>query len=209
MLEVTELEVRFGRSFSVGPASFSIGPGLLHVVGPNGGGKTTLLRALGGELLPHRGNVRVNGSVVHESVAARRQIALVPSIPELPGFLTVQEAYQFTASLRRRPTWDGSPFCERLSLDKNLRLASASAGQRRKAELVCGLAADPAILLLDETFAHLDDESVECLRTWLIEWSKFRSILLTHHGKPPVPVSATLSVDRDRVALSERSPYGG
>lgn len=201
-LVVDGLEVRFGDSFSVGPASFSLEAGLVHVAGPNGGGKTTLLRALAGELLPHRGTVSVNGRDVHRSVAARREIALVPSIPELPGFLTVEQAYQFAASLRRMPGWDGAPFCEQLNLDRRLPLASASAGQRRKAELICGLAADPSVLLLDETFAHLDDRGCECLHDWLIEWSKYRSILLTHHGEPPVAVAATLSVDRERIIFS-------
>jgi len=204
LLEANGVEVRFGVLFSVGPVSFSMGPGLLYVTGPNGGGKTTLLRALAGELLPFRGEVQVNGNVVHQSVIARRQIALVPSIPELPGFLTVSEAYQFTASLRQAPGWDGSPFCEQLNLDRNLPLANASAGQRRKAELVCGLAGDPPVLLLDETFAHLDHQGCARLQDWLAEWSRSRLIVLTHHGGAPVSVSATLAVDRDHVEFSKR-----
>jgi ABC-type multidrug transport system ATPase subunit len=203
LLEANALEVRFGDLFSVGPVSFSMGPGLLYVAGPNGGGKTTLLRALAGELLPSQGEVQVNGNIVHKSVTARRQIALVPSIPELPGFLTVAEAYQFAASLRQAPSWDGSPFCEQLSLDQGLPLANASAGQRRKAELVCALAGDPPVLLLDETFAHLDNQSCARLQGWLAEWSKSRLIVLTHHGGPPVSVSATLAVDRDHIDFSE------
>jgi len=203
LLEANALEVRFGDLFRVGPVSFSMGPGLLYVAGPNGGGKTTLLRALAGELLPSQGNVQVNGHIVHKSVVARRQIAFVPSIPELPGFLTVSEAYQFTASLRQAPGWDGSPFCEQLNLDRDLPLANASAGQRRKAELVCGLAGDPPVLLLDETFAHLDDQSFKCLQGWLADWARSRLIVLTHHGGAPVSVSATLAVDRDHVEFSE------
>jgi ABC-type multidrug transport system ATPase subunit len=202
LLDVAGLEVRLGNVFRVGPASFAIGAGLVHVVGPNGGGKTTLLRALAGELIPHRGTVRVNGRSVHDSLEARCEVALVSSIPELPGLLTVTEAYQFVASLRRQPAWDGARFCARLQLDPNLPLGSASAGQRRKAELVCGLAADPVVLLLDETFAHLDDDANEVLRSWMIEWSGRRAIVFTHHGASPVPPSAYLRVDRGNVVFA-------
>lgn len=194
LLEVVDLSVAFGDTFEVGPVSFAAGRGIVHVQGPNGSGKTTLIRALCGELRPSTGRVLVGGQDVHRSVQARRLIALVPSIPELPGFLSISEAYEFTAAIRGAPDWDGAAYCAELGLDRRLPLASASAGQRRKAELVCGLAGDPPILLLDETFAHLDDESVSKLEDWLLEWSASRLILLTHHGAPPVPVDAVLRV---------------
>jgi hypothetical protein len=81
---------------------------------------------------------------------------------------------------------------------------NASAGQRRKAELVCGLAGDPPVLLLDETFAHLDHQGCARPQDWLAEWSRSRLIVLTHHGGAPVSVSATLAVDRDHVEFSKR-----
>lgn len=162
--------------------------------GPNGGGKTSLLRAMSGELLPSQGSVTVNGQDVHTSVEARRNLAFAPSIPELPEFLTVSEACEFAASLRGAPDWDGERYREALGLDAALRLGHASAGQRRKAELICALAGDPAILLLDETFAHLDEGSASHLIEWMNEWSSSRVIVLAHHGVPPVPVDQVFHV---------------
>ena len=203
LLEVDGLSVAFGSSFCVGPASFAADSGIVHVEGANGSGKTTLLRAMAGELVPAQGAVRVRGRDVHRVAAARRDIALVPSIPELPDFLSVREAYQFTASLRGMPDWDGTAWCEALGLPLELALGSASAGQRRKAELVCGLAAEAAVLLLDETFAHLDEGSAAKLHDWLIEWSAERLVLLAHHGAPPVPVDAVLHVAGENVSFVE------
>jgi ATPase subunit of ABC transporter with duplicated ATPase domains len=80
-------------------------------------------------------------------------------------------------------------------------LAAASAGQRRKAELICGLAGEPDVLLLDETFAHLDGESIELLAGWITEWATSRLILLTHHGELPVSADALLHVDRETGSL--------
>ena len=194
LLEVSDLVVRFGDAFSVGPVSFEMGPGILYLEGPNGGGKTTLLRAIGGELEPFAGRVRVEGLDVHRPVAARRRIALVPSAAELPDFLSVAEAYEFTASLRGARHWDGRPYLQNLDLEPDLPLASASAGQRRKAELVAGLAGDPAELLLDETFAHLDRTSLARLREYVVEWSRVRLIVFTHHGDPPVVPDAVIPI---------------
>ena len=194
LLEVRDLVVTFGRTFSVGPLNLVVNSGVIHLKGPNGGGKTTLLRAMGGELWPSRGRVCVQGQDVHSATKARRHVALITSAPELPGFLTVSEAYEFSASLRGTPKWDGKPYCDALELEPTLLLGHASAGQRRKAELICGLAGDPAVLLLDETFAHLDEHSAVQLSQWIDDWSLSRVIVFAHHGRPPVTVNETLDV---------------
>ena len=198
LLEIRGLVVSFGSSFSVGPMDLVADHGAIHLAGPNGGGKTSLLRAIAGELVPSEGRVRVSGNDVQSSVEGRRRLALVPSAPELPEFLTVREAYQFSASLRGSPMWDGAPYCQAMQLDPSLLLGVASAGQRRKAELICGLAADPAVLLLDETFAHLDEQGAHQLSEWVDEWSSSRVVVLAHHGVPPIHVNEVFSVSAGR-----------
>jgi len=194
LLEVRDLVVGFGKTFSVGPFNLIVNSGVVHLKGPNGGGKTTLLRAMGGELLPSKGSVCVNGQDIHSVTWARRQVALITSAPEMPAFLTVTEAYEFAASLRGTPGWDGKPYCDALELDPTLLLGHASSGQRRKAELICGLAGDPAVLLLDETFAHLDEHSAVQLSRWIGDWSRSKAIVLTHHGSPPVTINEVIDV---------------
>jgi len=194
LLEVRDLVVSFGTAFSVGPINLVLNQGVVHLKGPNGCGKTTLLRAMGGELPPSGGSVCVNGRDIHATPRARRHVALVTSAPELPAFLTVAEAYEFTASLRGVPHWDGKPYCEALELNPTLLLRHASAGQRRKAEFVCGLAGDPEVLLLDETFAHLDEHGTVQLSQWIGEWSSSRVIVLAHHGEPPVSIDEVLEI---------------
>ena len=194
LIEISDLIVSFGKSFSVGPMNLVADHGVIHLAGPNGGGKTSLMRAIGGEVRPAKGSVRVLGHDVQASVEGRRHIALVPANPELPEFLTVRQAYQFAASLRRSPMWDGTPYCQAMNLNPNLLLGHASAGQRRKAELICALAADPAVILLDETFAHLDQHGADQLSSWVDEWSLARVVVIAHHGIPPVHVNEVFSV---------------
>lgn len=208
LLEVKDLVVAFGNQFSVGPMNLAADRGVIHLEGPNGGGKTSLLRAMGGELEPSKGSVTVNGQDVHSSAEARRHVAFIPSAPELPDLLTVTEAYEFSASLRGTPNWDGEPYCEALKLDPRLPLGHASAGQRRKAELICGLAGDPGVLLLDETFAHLDKQSVHQLSEWIREWSSTRVVVLAHHGTPPVSVDKVLVVTAGQAVAGRAEQTG-
>jgi ABC-2 type transport system ATP-binding protein len=205
LLEVHDLVVQFGSGFRVGPASFAMDCGILHVQGPNGGGKTTLMKAMSGALSPTAGSVLVSGKNVHQHAPARRHISFVSATPELPDFLSVTEALQFVASLRRVPDWNGRSFCEALNLDPTLTLSNTSAGQRQKAEFICALAGDPEVLLLDETFSHLDQSSLTQLCVWLREWSTSRVILFAHHGEPPLPPDATLHVDRESVVFQDYS----
>lgn len=193
-LQVKQLTVRFGKAFTMGPLSLEAERGIIHLVGPNGSGKTTALRAMCGELLPAAGQVLVDGIDVHRVPSARRRIALAPSAPQLPPFLTVREAWQFTCSLRGAPAWDGSEYCDALALPPHLTLGHASAGQRRKAELICALAGDPPILLLDETFAHLDQDAVQWLAAYISEAAQARLVLLTHHGEAPVAVAREVAL---------------
>ncbi|MEO0974541.1 MAG: ATP-binding cassette domain-containing protein [Pseudomonadota bacterium] len=194
LLLVEHLVVRFDKHFAVGPFDLAVDRGVVHLRGANGSGKTTLLRAICGELSPSQGRVRVAGDDVHRVPSARRRIALAPSSPELPAFLSVREAFEFTAALRGAPAWDGRPYCEALALPVELPMAVASAGQRRKAELVCALAGDPDVLLLDETFAHLDQKSCAVLSTWIEAWGEHRVIVLTDHGATPMAAHRTVTL---------------
>jgi ABC-2 type transport system ATP-binding protein len=194
MLQAKGLVFRYPGGFMAGPLDLDLGPGIHHLVGPNGSGKTTLLRCLAADLPRHAGWVRVLGADPHRDHIARRHIALVPAQPDLPDFLTVDEAWQQLAALRAAPNWDGHALREALELPGGLALRHCSAGQRRRAELLAGMAGDPAVLLLDETPAHLDVASQSLLVSWLEAWRANRVVVLVHHGEPPVAVDSTVVV---------------
>ncbi len=179
--------------FGVGPVSWQLGPGVFHLVGPNGSGKTTLLRVLGGALPPASGQVRCGGDV-HRDPRARRHVALVPAQPDLPEFLTVDEAWRTLAGLRGAPDWEGRALRDALDLPGDLLLRHASSGQRRRAELLAALAGDPDVVLLDETFAFLDVHGREVLAEWLDAWRSWRVIVASHHGPLPVQADGTLEL---------------
>lgn len=196
-MELDALELRYGSTLRVGPVSARLGPGIHHLRGENGCGKTSLMRCLSGSLRPSAGRCVVSGEDVWQGHSARGRVGYVPSHPELPTFLNVREAWQFHASMRGKPGWTPGVWGERLGLDPSLPLEIASAGQRRRAELLAALAADPDVLLMDEVFAYLDVQSVQVVCELLEQLRAHRAIVITaHHDLPLTPDSeATLRFD--------------
>jgi ABC-2 type transport system ATP-binding protein len=194
MLKTSALRFAWPAGPSLGPLDLELGAGVHRVEGPNGTGKTTLLRLLCGALRPASGQVRVRGRDVHADARARAAIGWVPVHPELPDLLTVDEAWQLMAGVRDRPDWDGTSARRELQLAGEARLGTLSAGQRRRAELLAALAGDPPVLLLDEPFADLDVAGIALLAAWIDGWRADRCVVLVHHGEAPVVIDSAVGL---------------
>ena len=141
--------------------SLTMGPGqLVHVSGPNGTGKTTLLRVICGLLRPEQGSVSWRGQPISR-VRSEYQAALAYAShePALKGDLTALENLRFAVGLKRRV----SPGELRASLEQagvaacaDLPARVLSAGQRRRVAMARVLAMNAPLWLLDEPFTNLD-----------------------------------------------------
>ncbi|MCO4745861.1 MAG: ATP-binding cassette domain-containing protein [Proteobacteria bacterium] len=193
-LSVNDLRYRYPDGTTLGPLTLSATTGVVHLQGPNGSGKTTLLRVVGGVLEPSSGSVRLDGSDPFHHAPTRAHIGACAPAAELPGFLTATEAWRQWAAFRGAPSWNGAPLLAELDLPAHLRLDQMSSGQRRRAELIAALAGDPHLILLDETFTHLDDAGVH----WLIDAiGRMRGqhlFVLSHHGELPLEADVTLTM---------------
>jgi len=146
---------------------------LLHVSGPNGTGKTTLLRVVCGLLRPEKGSVAWQGRPI-AAFAAEYQSALAYAShePALKGDLTALENLAFTVGLKRRVS--GAEL--RSSLDRtgvancaDLPARVLSAGQRRRVAMARVLAFRADLWLLDEPFTNLDTSGSLLLSALLAE----------------------------------------
>jgi heme exporter protein A len=133
---------------------------LLHVSGPNGTGKTTLLRVISGLLRPEQGIVTWLGqSILQHRAEYQAALAYAAHEPALKGDLTALENLRFSVGLKRR----SKPEELRGALERtgvagcaDLPARVLSAGQRRRVSLARVVAMQASVWLLDEPYANLD-----------------------------------------------------
>ncbi len=168
------LSRRFGEEMAVDDLTLEVAPGeLFGIVGPDGAGKTTVLRMLAGVLPPSGGSGLIHGiDVAEDPEGVKPFIAYMSQQFGLYTDLTVRENIDFYADLYRVPRKDRPPRLERLFAFSNLgdfqdRLAgNLSGGMKQKLSLCCALIHHPDVLLLDEPTFGVDPISRRDL--WLI-----------------------------------------
>jgi len=185
-VEIDGLTHRYGERLALDGVSFSVRKGeIFGLLGPNGGGKTTLFKILSTALRPTSGSARIEGIDVRDD-AVRRRIGVVFQAPSLDQKLTVAQnllhqghLYGLMGSgLRRRIDEELGRF--KLTDRARDRVEKLSGGLQRRVELAKSLLHQPEVLLLDEPSTGLDTGARRDL------WDALRSlkgvtVLLTTH----------------------------
>lgn len=183
---------RYGDRTALGGVSFTVAPGeLFGLLGPNGGGKSTLFRILATLQRPTGGHARIAGhDVVGDPAGVRRRIGIVFQHPSVDPKLTVEENLRHHghlhglrgADLRDRIAHQ----LERFGLGDRRRdlVEKLSGGLARRVELAKGLLPRPSVLLLDEPSTGLDPGARRDLLGHLAEVRAREGmtvLLTTHH----------------------------
>lgn len=158
-LSVRDLTKFYGEARGVEGVTFDVNEGeVVGFLGPNGSGKTTVLRTVTGLISITRGSADLFGTPVN-----RRSDALRASIGYLPGTLglyqnlTVRQYLSFFTHMRgSRDMTHALELCDRLALDPGLHISSLSKGTRQKVGVVQAFMHRPRLLLLDEPTSGLD-----------------------------------------------------
>jgi len=207
-----QVGLTLGRTEILRDVSLQVRAGSLHaLVGPNGGGKSSLLRTLLGQT-PHRGEVALDWP------QAPGVIAYVPQALEFDRGLPLTVVDFMAALCQQRPAFFGVSHRQRAAIDAALlrvgmqdkrerRMGALSGGERQRVMLAQALIPQPDLVILDEPMAALDEPGMRVFERLLGDWRKEGATLLwVEHDLGAVARLADRVSGLDRHLLFDEEP---
>ncbi len=215
-LEVRGLKKSIDGHGVLKDVSFGLQDGeLAAILGPSGGGKTTLFRCILGELTPEAGEILIDGQEVGQLPTERRGIGIVYQSFALFPHLSVADNIGYGLRARKVPAGIAhSRIAEMVDLvhlgGKENRLPhELSGGERQRVALARALCVGPKILLLDEAFGSLDatmrTQVVQEVRS-IIRQQKVTTLFITHDQEEAFMFARRLIVLNDGRIVASGSP---
>lgn len=212
VLEIKNVWVRYGNQVILEDVNLEIteASGLLGIIGPNGGGKTTFLKVVLGLLRPYKGSVKLFGKTPEKS---REIVGYVPQyrLFDFDFPISVQEVV-LTGRMSRagfmkkyreedlKAAEDALKTVEMLQY-KDRQIGQLSGGQRQRVFIARALATNPKLLLLDEPNSGLDPHMQDELYRLLAKLKQNMAIIMVTHDLSAV------SVYVDKIACLNRKLY--
>jgi ABC-2 type transport system ATP-binding protein len=161
---------------------------LVGLVGPNGTGKSTLIRCICGAEAIQQGRVLIAGiDIARDRQKAQAQFGYAVDVERLPALLTARQALQLVADVRGEASSLSASYalCETLGMSPWLdrRIHEYSLGTRQKLAIALALLGRPALIVLDEVLNGLDPLAAFALKQELQERTRAGAcVLLATHG---------------------------
>jgi sulfate/thiosulfate transport system ATP-binding protein len=198
-IELKNVTKKFGPVAAVNNVSFSVTEGeLMALLGPSGGGKTTVLRMIAGLEVPTSGDIFIDGKRVNDQSVQQRNIGFVFQNYALFKNMNVFKNVAFGLKIKK---WKQADIQVRVvellnlfgleGLEKRYP-HQLSGGQRQRVAIARALASRPKVLLLDEPFGAVDAKIRQELREWLVTLHhelNVTTIFVTHDQEEALEVS--------------------
>lgn len=199
VIELKDVWVRYGNQVILEAVNLNLEKpeGLLGIIGPNGGGKTTLLKVLLGLLKPYRGGVKLFGKAPEKS---RDLVGYVPQYKRfdfdfpisvwevaLTGRMSHSGFLKKYSDEDKKAAEDALKIVEMYQF-KDRQIGQLSGGQRQRVFIARALATNPKLLLLDEPNAGLDPHMQDELYRLLDRLKKDMAIIMVTHDLSAVSI---------------------
>ena len=210
VISARDVSVRYGKKTAVQGVSLSVEEGSVYaLLGRNGAGKSSLVRALLGMLEPELGRVELFGEDVwHHRVRLMDRIGVVAEEADAPPEMRVRDLAWLSSRLYSR--WTQSAFSERLArfgVAEAARYGELSKGQKKQVALALALATSPELLVLDDPTLGLDVVARKSLFEEVIADMADRGVtvfITTHDLSPIETIADRVGVLKDgRLVLDE------
>ena len=186
MIEIKNLTKKFNKFTALNQVNIRFNDGhSVALIGPNGCGKTTLIKCILGLNVVEDGDILVNNESVKEHYLYRKNIGYMPQIGRYPENMTIAQTIQMIKDTRKVSKNElDTELLEAFELksifDKKMR--TLSGGTTQKVSAVLAFLFNPGIIILDEPTAGLDPLASEILKNKIIkEKNKGKLIIITSH----------------------------
>jgi Cu-processing system ATP-binding protein len=184
MLTINKIHKTYGKNFTLDIENLDLSDkGVVALLGPNGSGKTTMLKILLGLVKPKAGDVTWSGDSIFTGHAFRNNLSYMPQTAIYPQNLKVREILEIIKSLKPVITdYDNELFNTfGLNAKLNLKFSSLSQGTKQKIAAAVVFMFNSNIIILDEPTAGLDPFASVMLKQKILKEKKSRLILFTTH----------------------------
>lgn len=175
MIQIQGLEKSYGTRTVLHNLNLEFRTGVISgLAGPNACGKTTLIKSILGLVIPQRGQIKVQESLVHADWEYRRKIGYMPQYPDFPTNLKVRELFTMLQDLRGEVPVRKDEMVAYFDLEPILEqtFGQLSGGTKQKVAAVIAFMFNAPIVILDEPTAGLDPVSTLKFKDLLFDMAK-------------------------------------
>jgi Cu-processing system ATP-binding protein len=185
MIAIKNIYKKFGKLEVLNDVNLAFSKGeCIALIGPNGCGKTTLIKSILGMVIPTKGNILFDGKSILNKYKYREQIGYMPQIGRYPDYMTVGQIIEMIKKIRNSNEVLDEDLIKAFELEKifDKQMRTLSGGTTQKVSAILAFLFNPDVLILDEPTAGLDPLASEILKEKIIkEREKGKLILITSH----------------------------
>lgn len=211
-IEVKGLSKKIKNDTVINNVSLQVKKGeTIGFVGRNGCGKTMLLRAISGLIIPTSGSISVDNNLLHKELSFPESMGLIIEKPNFLGYLSGFNNLSLIANIRNAISKQNiESIMRQVGLDPNSKksVKKYSLGMKQRLAIAQALMENPDLLILDEPFNGLDEAGVNLVRGILMDKKKEgKTILLTSHNSDDIEILCDRVVRIDNGEIVEEKYF--